>query len=89
MARRRLDNALVRINMREAVCRDPFDAEGLALALLQKAMLFGSLMKQARLGLDYVEKADRLVSEHGLDQVAAQAQSVRGSILAAALRGLA
>ena len=86
MARRRLDDALARINTRESVCLDPFDPSGLALTLLQKATLFGSLLKQTRLGLDFVEKADRLASEHGLDDIKARAEAVRGSILATALR---
>ncbi len=86
MARRRLDDALERIEARELVCLDPFDPRGLALTLLQKATLFGSLMKQTRLGLDFVERADRLASQHGLDDVAARAEGARGSILASALR---
>jgi hypothetical protein len=86
MARRRLDDALARINTRESVCLDPFYPRGLALTLLQKATLFGSLLKHTPLGLDFVERADRLASEHGLADVAARGEAVRGSILAAALR---
>jgi hypothetical protein len=86
MARRRLDDALVRINARESLCLDPFDPRGLSLTRLQKAMLFGSLMKQTRLGLDLVEEVERTASEQSLDDVMARAESVRRSILAAALR---
>jgi hypothetical protein len=88
MARRRLDDALARIEARESLCLDPFDPMGLASSYLQKAVLFGSMMKQTRLGLDFVERAVLLASTHALDDVKAQAERVRESILAAALRGL-
>jgi tetratricopeptide (TPR) repeat protein len=87
MARRRLDEALERIDAREALCREPLDPRGLCLARLQRAMLFGSEMKRTRLGLDLVEAAERIASEQGLDDVLARAESVRGAILAAALKG--
>jgi tetratricopeptide (TPR) repeat protein len=85
MARRRLDEALKRIDAREAVCREPLNPRGLCLARLQRAMLFGSVMKRTRLGLDMVEAAERIAAEQGLDDITAWAESVRRSILAAAL----
>ena len=78
MARRRLDDALARISARESVCLDPFDPRGLALTLLQKATLYGTVMKQTHLGLDFVAKAERLIGEHGLDDIRTQAETVRG-----------
>jgi hypothetical protein len=85
MSRRRLDDALARIEARESLCREPLYAQGVALSLLQKAMLFGSIMKQTRLGLDFVERAERLAFENALDDIKAKAEKVRESILAAVL----
>jgi hypothetical protein len=87
MSRRRLDEAVARLEARESLCLDPPDPHGLCLTLLQKATLFGTIMKRTRLGLDLAEEARQLAAEHGLTGVAARAEAVREGVLAAALKG--
>jgi hypothetical protein len=86
-ARRRLDEALVAIAEREGLCRDVLhDPCALALTLLQKANLFGAVMRQPALGLDVVKQAEAMAAEAGCAEALARAAAVRAAILAAGLR---
>jgi hypothetical protein len=86
-ARRRLDDALAAIVEREGICRDTLgDPCALALAMLQKANLFGAVMKQSAVGLDLVKQAEALAMRGGCTEALARASAVRAAILAAGLR---
>jgi hypothetical protein len=86
-ARRRLDDALRVIVERERVCRDALgDSCALALTLLQKALLFGAVMKRTAIGLDLVEQAEELARTGGCAEALARASVVRAVILGAGLR---
>ena len=88
MARRRLDDAIDRLDRREALCRDRLDDDrGLVEVCLQRAELFGVVMKQTRLGLHHVEEARALAMAHGRDDLLPAIEAARSRVLAAPLRG--
>ena len=63
-SRRRLDDALRDIEERERICGELLgDPCALALAVLQKAALFGDVMKQTAVGLDLVAQAEALARD--------------------------
>jgi tetratricopeptide (TPR) repeat protein len=87
MARRRLDDALQAILERERICRDVLnDPCALALTTLQKAQLFGEVMKQTALGLDLVTQAEQFAEGADCAEAMARASAVRDAILVAGLR---
>jgi tetratricopeptide (TPR) repeat protein len=88
IARRRLDEAVSLLDVRESLCRDGLDPGALCFTILQRAVLFGVVMKRTRLGLDLVESARELAAEHGLAAGVAKAEVVRENVLAAALKNL-
>ena len=86
-ARRRLDDALQAIVERERICRDVLgDPCAFTLATLQKAHLFGVVMKQAAVGLDLVTQAEGRAAGAGCTEALARALAVRAAIVAAGLR---
>ena len=86
ITRQRLDDALIAIVEREKLCRDTLnDRCGLALTTLQKASLFGSVMKQSAVGLDLVKHAEELATKGFCAEALARASAVRAAILAAGL----
>jgi hypothetical protein len=88
--RRRLDEALQAIEERERICSDELgDPCALAIALLQKAVLFGEVMKRTAIGLDLVDRAEALADRSGCAEALDRASAVRAAVLAAPLRGRA
>jgi hypothetical protein len=87
IARRRLDDALRAICDREGICRDTLaDPCATALATLQKAHLFGAIMKQTTVGLDLAARAEQLAAGAGCAEALERASAVRDAVLAARLR---
>ena len=87
MARRLLDDAWAAIREREQICRETLgDPCALALAILQKAELFGAVMKRSALGLDLVSEAEALAESAECDEALARASAVRDLVIAAGLR---
>jgi tetratricopeptide (TPR) repeat protein len=88
IAQRRLDDALRVLEERERLARNVLhDPCAEALTLLQRAVLFGEVMKRSVLGLDLVEQCENLARAHGCEDVLVRAATVRGAIVAAQLRG--
>jgi hypothetical protein len=86
-ARRRLDDALAAIVEREELCRNVLhDPCALALATLQKATLFGTVMNRTALGVDLVKQAEELAATGACSEALARASAVRAAVLAAGLR---